>query len=236
MTRYPEEPWHLAGRMYLSLWLVPARELPQVADGTRPVTIAGRGAVGAAWVVYENDSVLHYNELLRAVLVRDGRRPRVCITDIWVDSPASMAGGRELWGIPKELADFSIDRTAGVRTGAATAEAVRARATAADGVRAEAATDEGALAGAVFEPGRRLPGRWPLTYRVTQTLDGALKTSSVRSRSAVRTARAHWTAQEEGPLGELGRRPPLLSLALDDFTIRFGDAARTAATRPTAAP
>ncbi|WP_392959099.1 acetoacetate decarboxylase family protein [Streptomyces sp. LN245] len=115
MTPYPEEPWHLAGQMYLSLWLVPARELPPVADGTRPVTVAGRGAVGAAWVVYENDSVLHYNELLRAVLVRDGRRPRVCVTDIWVDSAASMAGGRELWGIPKEMADFDIDRTMAVR-------------------------------------------------------------------------------------------------------------------------
>ena len=216
MTPYPEEPWHLAGQMYLSLWLVPARELPPVADGTRPVTVAGRGAVGAAWVVYENDSVLHYNELLRAVLVRDGRRPRVCVTDIWVDSAASMAGGRQLWGIPKEMADFDIDRTAGVRAGAS--------------------TDKGVLATASFEPGRRLPGRWPLTYRVTQTLDGTLKTSSVRSRSAVRTARARWSAQEDGPLGELGRRTPLLSLALDDFTIRFGDAAPGASARQAPTP
>ncbi|MFH8388585.1 acetoacetate decarboxylase family protein [Streptomyces sp. NPDC018036] len=204
MTSYPEEPWRLAGQMYLSLWLVPVRELPRVADGTRPVTVAGRGAVGAAWVLYENDSVLHYNELLRAVLVRDGHRPRVCITDIWVDSAASMAGGRELWGIPKELADFDIDRTAGLRAGAA--------------------TEKDVLATAAFEPGRRIPGRWPLTYRVAQTLDGALKTSSVRSRSTVRTARAHWIAQESSPLGELSRRRPLLSLALNDFAIRFGDA------------
>ncbi|MFF3446275.1 acetoacetate decarboxylase family protein [Streptomyces sp. NPDC002667] len=204
MTSYPEEPWRLAGQMYLSLWLVPLRELPRVADGTRPVTVAGHGAVGAAWVVYENDSVLHYNELLRAVLVRDGRRPRVCITDIWVDSAASMAGGRELWGIPKELADFDIDRTAGLRAGAA--------------------TEKDVLATAAFEPGRRIPGRWPLTYRVTQTLDGALKTSSVRSRSTVRTARAQWIAQESSPLGELSRRRPLLSLTLNDFAIRFGDA------------
>ncbi|MFE2302578.1 acetoacetate decarboxylase family protein [Streptomyces sp. NPDC059445] len=271
MTRYPEEPWHLAGRMYLSLWLVPARELPRVADGTRPVTVAGRGAVGAAWVVYENDSVLHYNELLRAVLVRDGGRPRVCITDIWVDSPASMTGGRELWGIPKELAEFAIDRTAvdrtavdrtavdrtavdgtahvgradlgsaevgtgGVGTGAAADKGVRGRAATAEGVVATAATDEGVLAGAFFEPGRRLPGRWPLTYRVTQTLDGALKTSSVRSRSAVRAARARWITQEDSPLGELGRRPPLLSLVLDDFTLRFGDADLTSSARPAATP
>ncbi|MFE1291323.1 acetoacetate decarboxylase family protein [Streptomyces sp. NPDC058751] len=215
MTRYPEEPWHLAGQMYLSLWLVPARELPRVADGTRPLTVAGRGAVGAAWVVYENDSVLHYNELLRAVLVRDGRRPRVCITDIWVDSAASMTGGRELWGIPKEMADFDIDRTTGSGAGPVTDE----------GVRATAETDEGVLATASFGTGRRVPGRWPLTYRVTQTLDGALKTSPVRSRSTLRTARARWTAREDGPLGDLGRRPPLLSLALNDFTIRFGDTA-----------
>ncbi|MEU4169162.1 acetoacetate decarboxylase family protein [Streptomyces sp. NPDC026665] len=236
MTRYPEEPWHLAGQMYLSLWLVPTRELPRVADGTRPVVVAGRGAVGAAWVVYENDSVLHYNELLRAVLVRDGRRPRVCITDIWVDSAASMTGGRELWGIPKELADFDIDRTPGVRARAGAGDGVRTGTAKGDGVRASAATDRGVLADAVFEPGRRMPGRWPLTYRVTQTLDGALKTSSVRSRSALRTARARWTAQEEGPLGELGRRPPLFSLALDDFTLRFGDAGLTPSTRPAAAP
>ncbi|MCX5009023.1 acetoacetate decarboxylase family protein [Streptomyces sp. NBC_00638] len=206
MTHYPEEPWHLAGQMYLSLWLVPRSELPEVAHGTRPVRVAGRGVVGAAWVVYENDSVLHYNELLRAVLVRDGLRPRVCITDIWVDSAASMAGGRELWGIPKEMATFDVDRTAGVRAAARTAE--------------------DALADAVFEPGRRLPGRWPLSYRVAQTRHGRLKTSPVRSRSTVRTARARWAAHESGPLRELTRRPALLSLALNDFSIRFGHAAR----------
>ncbi|MFD5813411.1 acetoacetate decarboxylase family protein [Streptomyces sp. NPDC127038] len=212
MTSYPEEPWRLAGQMYVSLWLVPVRELPPVAAGTRPVTVAGRGAVGAAWVVYENDSVLHYNELLRAVLVRDGRRPRVCVTDIWVDSAASMAGGRELWGIPKEMADIDIDRTAGVRAGAA--------------------TEKDVLATAAFEPGRRIPGRWPLAYRVVQNLDGGLKTSSVRSRSALRLARAQWIAQESSPLGELSRRRPLLSLALNDFAIRFGDAVPEPATRP----
>ena len=38
---------------------------------------------------------------------KDGRP--VTITDIWVDSPASVAGGRELWGIPKELCDFSME-------------------------------------------------------------------------------------------------------------------------------
>lgn len=199
---YPEEPWHLAGQMYLSLWLVPRPELPAVAPRTRPVTIAGRGMVGAAWVVYENDSVLHYNELLRAVLVRDGARPRVCITDIWVDSEVSRAGGRAMWGIPKQMAVFDVDR--------------------ADDMRGAAMSEDAPLAAIRFTETRRLPGRWPLTYRVAQTLNGRLKTSPVRSRTALTLARARWSAPGGSPLGALGRHRPLTSLALRDFSLRFG--------------
>ncbi|MGV9704735.1 acetoacetate decarboxylase family protein [Streptomyces sp. NPDC003483] len=203
MTGYPREPWRLAGQMYLSVWLVTRHALPQVPHGTRPVTVAGRGVVGAAWVVYENDSVLSYNELLRAVLVRVGTRPRVCITDIWVDSEISMAGGRELWGIPKEMATFRLDR--------------------ADGLRASAGSGDGPVAGAAFRPGRGLPGRWPLSYRVAQTLSGRLKTSPVRSRAGLSLARADWTVADSGPLRALGLSRPVLSLQLSDFRIRFGD-------------
>ncbi|MER6437313.1 acetoacetate decarboxylase family protein [Streptomyces sp. NPDC001185] len=203
MTGYPKEPWRLAGQMYLSLWLVTRHALPQVPLGTRPVTVAGRGVVGAAWVVYENDSVLSYNELLRAVLVRAGTRPRVCITDIWVDSEISKAGGRELWGIPKEMATFRLDR--------------------ADGLRASASSGDGLVAGAAFRPGRGLPGRWPLSYRVAQTLSGRLKTSPVRSRTDLSLARADWTVADSGPLRALGLSRPVISLELSDFRLRFGD-------------
>ncbi|MFJ3666858.1 acetoacetate decarboxylase family protein [Streptomyces sp. NPDC090106] len=202
MTPYPDEPWHLAGQMYLSLWPVPRADLPPVAVGTRPVTVAGRGLAGAAWVVYENDSVLHYGELLRAVLVRDGGRPRVCITDIWVDSPASMAGGRALWGIPKEMAVFEAERT--------------------DVASFAAKSDDGPLAAARFEERGRLPGRLPLSYRIVQTLDGRTRTSRVRSRASVRAARAAWTVPSDGRLADLGRRAPLISLTLRDFTLSFG--------------
>ncbi|MEU8577080.1 acetoacetate decarboxylase family protein [Streptomyces asoensis] len=202
MTVYPDEPWHLAGQMHLSLWLVPRAELPPVAPGTRPLGFGGRGLVAAAWVVYENDSVLHYDELLRAVLVRDGARPRVCITDIWVDSEASMAGGRALWGIPKEMATFEVQR--------------------AHGTSFVAKSGEGTLATALFSARGRLPGRLPLTYRLAQTLDGRLKTTRVRSRATLRPARAEWTVPADSRLAALARRAPLLSLTLRDFTLRFG--------------
>ncbi|MEU8794458.1 acetoacetate decarboxylase family protein [Streptomyces sp. NPDC048643] len=202
MTPYPEEPWHLAGQMYLSLWLEPRSELPAVASGTQPVIAFGRGVVGAAWVVYEQDSVLHYNELLRAVLVRHGRRPCACITDIWVDNEASLSGGRALWGIPKEMARFDVER--------------------ADVVEATASTGDRALAASRFSQSRRLPGQWPLTYKVAQRLDGRLTTSRASSKGALSFARATWTAPTHSPLHALGRRPPLLSLALRDFSLRFG--------------
>ncbi|MFF5185852.1 acetoacetate decarboxylase family protein [Streptomyces sp. NPDC000345] len=202
MTPYPDEPWHLAGQMYLSLWLVPRAQLPALVPGTRPLTVAGRGLVGAAWVVYENDSVLHYNELLRAVAVRDGARPRVSITDIWVDSEVSMAGGRALWGIPKEMATFEARRT--------------------DATSFAAKTGQGALAAARYTERRRLPGRWPLAYKLVQTLNGRIKTSAVHSRAALRLAHAEWTVPADSRLGALGDRAPLVSLMLRDFTLRFG--------------
>ncbi|MER5201305.1 acetoacetate decarboxylase family protein [Streptomyces sp. NPDC002755] len=202
MNPYPDEPWHLAGQMYLSLWLVPRAELPPVAPGTRHLVLGGRGLVGAAWVVYEHDSVLHYNELLRAVLVRDGARARVCITDIWVDSEISMAGGRALWGIPKEMAVFEVQR--------------------ADATSCAAKTDQGTLAAGRYTERRSLPGRWPLAFKLAQTLNGRMKTSRVRSSAALRLARAEWTAPADSRLGTLGRRAPLVSLTLRDFTLRFG--------------
>jgi len=76
----------------------------------RPVTIGGHGLVGTAWVEYEPGGVLQYRELLSAVLIRHRARPGVSIVDIWVESPASRDGGRELWGIPKELAELDPNR------------------------------------------------------------------------------------------------------------------------------
>ncbi len=88
-----------------SLWLSVFR-LKQDVDALRPA-----GIYGAAFVSYEEGSPLTYSELLvaRALPRSEGRGRKVSITDIWVDSPASVAGGRELWAIPKGLCDFELD-------------------------------------------------------------------------------------------------------------------------------
>ena len=51
--------------------------------------------------------MLVYDELLAALgTVRSGV-PGATVMQIWVDSPESLAAGRELWSIPKEMADFA---------------------------------------------------------------------------------------------------------------------------------
>jgi acetoacetate decarboxylase len=49
---------------------------------------------------------LTYNELAVGPLVRRGARTGALAHHIWVDNPASLWGGRQLWGIPKQLAEF----------------------------------------------------------------------------------------------------------------------------------
>lgn len=207
-TGYPPQPWDLAGHAYVGVFLVPAREAPPVPAGVRPVRLLGRVVVGAAWVVYEEPSPLTYRELMATVLVHRGLRPHVAITHIWVDSPASRAGGRALWAIPKDLADF--------------------------GVRRDAACTM-SLAGAPVATlaVRRLVGL-PLTARLRFGVvqDGAVRgdtglvVSPVRVRSPLALARARWEHQPTGPLGFLAGRRPLLTVVARRFAMRLGRTVR----------
>src|SRR5688500_3490754 len=99
-TSYPAAPWSMVRSLWLSLF-----KLKEAVDELRPA-----GVYGAAFVSYEEGSPLTYSELLVARPIKsDEHGRRVTITDIWVDSPASVAGGRELWAIPKGLCDFTLE-------------------------------------------------------------------------------------------------------------------------------
>jgi hypothetical protein len=213
---YPPEPWDLQGQMYLSVFAVPRSALPPLppplAGAVRPVPIGKRALVGAAWVRYEPGGTLHYQELLSAVLVHEGGRPRVSITDIWVDSVDSRDGGRALWGIPKDLADLAL------------------RSTSDGGTSAEGRQGPVSFAAATISAGLRLPGRWPAGMTIAQALDGRVKRTAVTGRTGLRLGGATWRVDPDGPLGYLDGRRPLLSATLADFRLRFG--AATPATAP----
>ena len=212
---YPPEPWYLRGQLHLTVWRMPLAGLPALPPGLAPVRLGGCALVGTAWVVYEPGGVLSYRELLVAVPVWHGRLLRASITDIWVDSAPSLRGGRELWGIPKELATFDFA-----------------------GPRFAASTPDGApIARGTVAPRAGLPGRWPARYAVVQNVGvqnigakdagaqypaGELAVTPVHSRAALRLTSADWEFAPDGLLGWLTGGRPLLSASLRDFRLRFG--------------
>lgn len=197
MSRYPAEPWDLHGHAYVGAWLVPRRNLPAPhSPESTPVTIFGRGIVGAAFFVYEQPSPLTYDEIMATVLVRHGWRLRVSITHIWVNSTASRDGGRELWAIPKELADFEVSPHASYVA------------------RGIGSLDVGRV--------RRLPWPLPAGFRIEQDRAGSLQVSPVTGRMRFGLAGARWSFADHGPLSFLHGRRPLLTVAARPFRLLFG--------------
>ncbi|ALC18994.1 acetoacetate decarboxylase family protein [Streptomyces pristinaespiralis] len=109
--RYPPPPWRLSGTMWSGLF--PTHHRPRVPRGLS--VLLPRHLVIAAIRYLDGD--LHYNEFLIAGLVRRGNRIGPYVHHIWVDSPVSQVGGREIWGLDKQLARFDwTDRQVRITT------------------------------------------------------------------------------------------------------------------------
>lgn len=197
MESYPAQPWHMVGQAYISAWRLPAAALPTLPAGVRPIVVGGNGFVVTAWVDYQEGGALSYRELMATVPVRAGLA--ASITHIWVDSPVSLAGGRELWNIPKDLAEFDL--------------AHRPRFT------ASARSAAGPIAEADYQVRGRLPFRLPTSFSVIQE---GRKRSPVKVTGRLASARSSWKIDPNGPLGYLDGRRPFASFALLDFRMRFG--------------
>lgn len=107
--RYPAAPWRLTGRSVQALHLLDASVAQRsVPDDVRVVTVwPGKTLAVLYCASYESPSVLCYHELVLApALVAGDGRIGFWISQIYVDDPASQAGGHEIWGLPKELATF----------------------------------------------------------------------------------------------------------------------------------
>ncbi|MEU4886879.1 acetoacetate decarboxylase family protein [Streptomyces xinghaiensis] len=99
---HPPAPWVSRGEMWFGL--LPVRRPPDLPPDLRPVGPRDRIAVG---VVRYREGTLRYDELALGPLVRRGRRAGLLIQRIWVDDDASVRGGRAIWGLPKEPAEFT---------------------------------------------------------------------------------------------------------------------------------
>jgi acetoacetate decarboxylase len=187
----------MRGQMWLSLFRAEPPEGP-------------RGLWGAAWVAYEPGSALTYSELLVARPVRVAGGRRVSIRDIWVDSVPSRDGGRALWGIPKDLAAFRHEGS-----GLGPVRRASWSASTADG-RPIASADLADAAGLA-------PVRLPFRAATWQRRDGGAEVQArMRGRTRAVPCLAHWEFADDGPLGWLAGKQPLVSFRLRDFAMDFG--------------
>jgi hypothetical protein len=198
---YPAAPWQMVGSLWLSLF-----RLKTDVDGLRRA-----GIYGAAFVSYEEGSPLTYSELLVARPVKSEHGRRVSITDIWVDSPASVAGGRELWAIPKGLCDFTLEST---RTGPLS--------------RTEwsASLARRPIASARFTDVSRAAPRVPFKGVTWQPgiddTGGEERTATLKGSSKALPCRGVWDFDASGPLAFLRGARQLASFRQAAFRMSFG--------------
>jgi hypothetical protein len=199
---YPPAPWAMVGQLWLSLL-----RLPEPVDELRPA-----GIYGAAFVSYEPGSPLTYSELLVARLVGTaGHGRRVSITDIWVDSPESVAGGRELWAIPKGLCDFELEST---RRGPLTTTDWSASLGRRPIASAHFTDVSKAMLRIPFKGGTWQPG--------IEDTNGEERTAILQGSSKALPCRGTWDFAADGPLGFLRGARRLASFRQADFRMSFG--------------
>ncbi|UUN26332.1 acetoacetate decarboxylase family protein [Streptomyces sp. FIT100] len=111
---YPPPPWHVTGQ----LWMAAAECSHEIAVPS-DLNAVGRARRLVIGLVRYGTGTLRYDELAVGSLVRRGHRIGMLAQHVWVDEPASLWGGRRLWGIPKQLASFEWDGPAVcIRSGA----------------------------------------------------------------------------------------------------------------------
>jgi len=197
---YPSPPWRLRGTVHAALWRVPRAALPGPLPGEAKPLGWGRGAllatVRAEW---QPGGDLAYAELVVAVPLRLGRRIGITITAAWVDSRASLAGGRVLWAIPKSLARFET----------------------LDG-RTELTDAGGPVAAFTDRPGHALLLRLPVPLRVLQPDGAGIRITRAAATGRPRLGGLGWEFAPDGPLALLAGKRPLLTLTLAEAEARFG--------------
>lgn len=201
---YPPSPWHLKAAGHLSIWRVPVRNISNLdlPAGVTPVAFARSAWLAAGLVAYRPGGVLTYNELFLATLVRVNHQLGLTIIAIWVDSDASLRGGRELWGVPKQRAEF--------RRANAQAPSI------------EVVGSEGVLARTRFDAHWRWPTRASAKSLVVQDNAGALQCTPAIASARMNFGKAEWEFAERSPFEILRERKPLFSIGLIDADIRFG--------------
>ena len=104
MSAYPPPPWHMHGDMLCVPYAVD-RAVLRLPFPT--IDRLGRTAGLLAYVRYAEPSPLTYDELIwMPSVVRAGKRVGQYVEAMFVNDTITLRAGRELWALPKTLADF----------------------------------------------------------------------------------------------------------------------------------
>lgn len=112
---YPQAPWTLQGYAFQTLQLLDINRVRSLIPSELEIISVWPGhTVGGVYLsYYGSGSVLEYSELIViAALVGYKGKFGGWVSHIYVDNPDSVAGGREIWGLPKELAEFTWEKGA----------------------------------------------------------------------------------------------------------------------------
>jgi acetoacetate decarboxylase len=110
---YPQPPWTLRGYALQTLQLIDIeRSRPFIPPEFDIISVLPGKTLGGVYLSYYGPgSVLEYSELIVVDgIVRYAGKIGGWVSHIYVDHPDSVAGGREIWGLPKELAEFTWEK------------------------------------------------------------------------------------------------------------------------------
>ncbi len=102
---YPPPPWYLSGNSWVGIFNSPVSA--GVPIPLKPVFSSHYLVVA---LIRYLSGTLTYDELIIGSIARYKWRVGIFVHHIWVDSEASLWGGRRIWGLNKELAEFSWDK------------------------------------------------------------------------------------------------------------------------------
>lgn len=107
---YVPAPWNLQGYAIATLQLIDIERVrPLVPSELEIISLFPGKTLGGIYISsYGLGSVMEYNELIVVSAIANySGKWGAWISHIYVDNPNSIAGGREIWKLPKEIAQFS---------------------------------------------------------------------------------------------------------------------------------
>ena len=207
MTDKFPAPWTLNGNGYMFLCRF-SRDFIE-SSGFLPPSLQGcfAGGFGCVMIVdYRTSTAGPYRELL--FIPGKFRHPTgrlYSITKIYVSSKISVDNGRENWGIPKELADFSISRKD------PSGEVIRVSSSSGEILSAEIGS--GSLS-------------FPVTTRLApvmlvQELGGRIYHTRFQGHGKGRFARLNNISVNSSLFPDISRIKPLVGIRVENFTLEF---------------